>query len=90
MLKTLLILIFFYYVGKALKAFLMPEWQSRPRPEARFDDAKTQANTDAFHARERVVLGEMVACAACGIYSVKSQAIEAKGKYYCSSACRQM
>lgn len=34
-----------------------------------------------------VLTGEMVSCSKCNIFILKNEAVEKKGKYYCSKQC---
>lgn len=71
--KTLLILVIFYYLGKALFRMLI--------------GALHKARHVPVAEKEQLVIGEMLACSHCGVYAAKTGMIESGGRLYCSPAC---
>ena len=85
LLKFLLILLIFYYLGKFLMGALIKGALDRQREMAA--RMRSMSGEEAPPVSSTIVVGEMVACSACGTYVARRQGIERSGRFFCGQAC---
>lgn len=81
MIRLLAIILIIFIVGKII-SFLMRWWLQRKLNS--FFKPIVDSENQAKQKQSRP--DNMVQCAICGIYTPKTNALEKRGKYYCSRA----
>lgn len=90
LIEFLFIVIVVYYLGKMLWGLFLTGALKR---QQEMMDAMRRSRTSSDSPEDRgspakpIVIGEMVACARCGTYVARNQAVEKSGKLFCCEAC---
>lgn len=87
LLKFILTLILFYYLGRVLWRVLL---MGAAHKQMRFmHKSSAQNETYKGQGESKISIGQMVACARCGTYVTEERALIRNGKAYCTQTCSE-